>query len=258
MIKIQDKVYLVSNLFLGDAFVINALVHKFAQECNQLHVPTLPQYVPTVSCLYADWPHIKVVPYLGAAQEQAYVKEHDLQQINFRTLFEVTQLPLKHHDQPVHVPVNWDRQIYEYFDVPFSRRYKDFQLPKHIPGSKELLHKLNPEAAPYVVWHRHSHQNLGPYDIDLAAWRQHVGAPDRKIIEVEIGHSANLLAWWDVLRNAEEIHVVPSAVHCLVDSVWDQMPTSLWYHDVKAATLMQVNSRWNAWRWNTVYYDHKI
>lgn len=258
MIKIQDRVYLVSNLFLGDAFVINALVHKFAQECNQLHVPTLPQYVTTVSSLYADHPHIHVVPYLGAAQEQAYIQDHALQVINFRTLFEVTKLPMKHHDAPVQVPVNWDRQIYEYFDVPFSRRYKDFRLPKHIPGSQELLHKLNPEGEPYVVWHRHSHQNLAPYDIDLAAWRQHVGAPDRKIIEVQTGHTANLLAWMDVLRHAEEIHVVPSAVHCLVDSVLDQISASLFYHDVKVTTLMQVNSRWNAWRWHTIYYDNKI
>lgn len=258
MIKVQDKVYLISNLFLGDAFVINALVHKFAQECNELHVPTLPQYVATVSSLYSDWPHIKVVPYLGADQEQQYITQHALQVINFRTLFEVTRLPLKHHDVPVEVPVNWGRQIYEYFDVPFSRRYLDFRMPAHVPDSQALLHKLNPQAEPYVVWHRHSHQNVGAYPIDLAMWRHSIGAEPKKIIEIETGHSANLLSWWQVLKNADEIHVVPSAFHCLVDSMVHELSASLFYHDIKAATLQQVNCRWNAWRWHSVYYDHKI
>ena len=258
VIHVMPQLYLISPLFLGDAFVINALVHKWAQEAVHVHVPTLPQYVHTVQCLYSDYENITVVPYLGEQNEQEHISKHNLQQINFRTLYELTKLPLKHHNQPVEIPVLWDRQIYEYFDVPFSRRYQNFRLPKHIPHAQDLFNTLNPTHEPYVLWHRHSHTQIHDTQVDLKTWRAQIGAPDIKIIEIETGHTANLLDYMQLIRHAQEIHCIPSAFHCLVDSVWDQTNATLFYHDVKARTLMQVNSRWNNWRWHSVYYDNKI
>ena len=258
VIHVMPQLYLISPLFLGDAFVINALVHKWAQEAVHVHVPTLPQYVHTVQCLYSDYANITVVPYLGAQKEQEYIHKHNLQSINFRTLYELTKMPLKHHDQPVEIPVCWDRQIYEYFDVPFSRRYKDFKLPTHIPNAQDLFNKLNPTQAPYVLWHRYSHTQIQDTHVDLKSWRANIGAPDRLIIEIETGHTPNLLDYMQLIEHADEIHCIPSAFHCLVDSVVDRTKAALFYHDVKVNTLMQVNSRWNAWRWHSVYYENKI
>jgi hypothetical protein len=258
VIHVMPQLYLISPLFLGDAFVINALVHKWAQEAVHVHVPTLPQYVHTVQCLYSDYPNITVVPYLGEQKEQEYIAKHNLQTINFRTLYELTKLPIKHHDAPVDIPVLWDRQIYEYFDVPFSRRYQNFQLPKHIPNTQNLFNTLNPTHEPYVLWHRYSHTQIHDTQVDLKAWRAQIGAPDIKIIEIVTGHTANLLDYMQLITHAQEIHCIPSAFHCLVDSVLDQTNATLFYHDVKAHTLMQVNCRWNNWRWHSVYYEHKI
>lgn len=258
MIKVMNRVYLVSPLYLGDAFVINALVHKWAAQAHEVHLPTLPQYVVTVQCLYAQTPNVKVVPYLGADHETNYIREHELHVINFRTLYEMQKLPLKHHDQPVQVPVNWDRQIYEYFDVPFSQRYAGFQLPDHIPDTQLLYDKLNPTHEPFVLWHGASHTMTQTPQIDLIAWRSHIGAKPRRIIPIETGHTVNLLSYMKLIEQAEEIHCIPSAFHCLVDSVVRRTQAELFFHDVKATTLMQVNSRWNAWRWHSVYYDNKI
>jgi hypothetical protein len=258
MIKVMEKLYLISPLYLGDAFVINALIHRWAAQAHEVHVPTLPQYVETVQCLYSETRNVKVVPYLGAAHEQEHVQQHGLHVINFRTLYEMHKLPLKHHAQPVSVPVNWDRQIYEYFDIPFSHRYQGFRLPHHIPGSNELFDKLNPRNEPYVLWHGESDTMLHKMNIDLASWRRHINAVERKIITIETGHTPNLLCYMKLIEQAHEIHCIPSAFHCLVDSVCDRTKAELFFHDVKANTIMQVNSRWNAWRWHSVYYDHKI
>ena len=79
-----------------------------------------------------------------------------------------------------------------------------------------------------------------------------------KIIQIQTGHTPNLLDYMQLIRHAQEIHCIPSAFHCLVDSVIPQTNAALFYHDVKVNTLMHVNSRWNAWRWNVVYYDVKL
>ena len=258
MIKVMEKLYLVSPLYLGDAFVINALVHRWAAQAHEVHVPTLPVYVATVQCLYAHVPNVKVVPYLGADHEQEYIRSHALQVINFRTLYEMHQLPIKHHDSPVSVPVNWDRQIYEYFDVPYSVRYREFQLPATIPHTEQVFEKLNPTQEPYVLWHGESDTMIHKCGINLHAWRQHIGAPDYKVIHIQPGVTANLLSYMKLIEHAQEIHCIPSAFHALVDSVTHKTSAKLFFHDVKLHTIMQVNSRWNSWRWHSVYYDHKI
>jgi hypothetical protein len=258
MIKVMEKVYLVSPLYLGDAFVINALVHKWAQEAHEVHVPTLPQYVHTLQCLYADQANIRVVPYLGKEREAEYIQKYQLHVINFRTLYHMHKLPIKHHDAPVEVPVNWDRQIYEYFDVPFSHRYTQFRLPTHIPDTQKVFDELNPDHAPYVLWHGESDTQVHRTQIDLTAWRRHIGAPDRRIITIKPGVTVNLLSYMKLIEHAEEIHCIPSSMQCLVDSVWSRTQAQLFFHDVRATTIMQVNSRWNQNRWHVVYYDHKI
>jgi hypothetical protein len=258
VINMMRRVYLVSNLYLGDAFVINALVRNIAQTSDELWLPTLPQYVETVSCLYQDLPQVKVVPYVDHQHERELIQQHQLAEINFRTIFEITRMPIKGWSQSVEVPVHWDRQIYEYFDVPFSRRYKDTVLPTCTPGAHMLCHKLNPENQPFALWHRLAAQASLPAQIDLAAWRIAAGLPPLKIIEVEPGHTSNFLDWMGLIKQADEIHVIPSSLHCLTDSMATQIKADLFYHDVKAHTVMQPNCRWNMWRWNQVHYEHKF
>lgn len=258
MIKTMEKIYLVSPLYLGDAFVINALVRDWAMQAQEVHLPTLPQYVHTVQSLYSDCENVHVVPYLGEQLENEHIKKLNCHVINFRTIYETHQLCLKHVPHVTQVPVNWDRQIYEYFDVPFSKRYTNFKLPSHVPHTQELFDQLNPKHEPYVLWHGMSHTLTQQPQIDLISWRRSIGAPDRLIIPIQTGVTANLLSYLKLIEHAEEIHCIPSAFHCLVDSVTGLTKANLFFHDVKAHTIMQVNSRWNSWRWNSVFYEHKI
>ena len=258
MLNCMEKIYLVCPMSLGDYFVCNALVLNWARQSHEVHIPVVPQFMATISSLYSDHTNIKIVPFLGNEIEDQYIKEHQLHVINFRTIFELVKLPLAGSSDPVDVPVHWDRQIYEYFDVPFSKRYLNFQMPQSLPNSLPLMHKLNPDGTPYVLWHKHTSKHVGGMGIDLVTWRPAAGLPDKKIIEVELGNSPNLLDYWDLIQNADEIHCVPSSFHQLVDSVSAQLKATLFYHDLRRDTINQINSRWNGAKWNRVEYGVKI
>lgn len=254
----MEKVYLVCPLSLGDYFVCNAIVRHYLALSHQVFLPVAPQFVATVKCLYSDWDNIEIVPYLGEENEKEFIKQNQLAVVNWRTIFEINHLPLKSSQSLMPVPLNWDRQIYEHFDWCYSKRYQDFALPKVIPNSVSLYHKLNPLNVPYVLFHGHTSKHVGGLGIDLESWRPAAGLdPSFKIISVELGHTANLLDYVQLIVNAKEIHVVPSSFYCLVDSMFDQTNAELFFHDVRLDTIVQPNSRWNNKRWHQVTYGAK-
>lgn len=257
-LKSLENIYLVCPLSLGDYFVCNAIVLDIARKAHSVHIPAPPQFLATLRCLYSDVPNVTLLPYLGQDNENSYVTTHNLSVINFRTVFENITIPIAGSAEPVSVPVNWDRQIYEYFDMPFSKRYREFHLPKIIPNSTNLMDRLNPENEPYVMWHKHTSKHVGGMPIDLESWRPSAGLPDKKIIEVELGHTPNLLDYVDLIKGADEIHCVPSSFFCLVDSMSNQLSATLFYHDYRRDTINQINSRWNGGKWHRVEYGVKL
>lgn len=254
----MENIYLVCPLNLGDYFVCNAIVRHYLRLSQMVTLPVVPQYMETIKCLYADHDNCKVIPYLGQECEAEYIHNHNLHVVNFRTIFEVNQLPLKGAPNYTPVPINWHRQIYEHFDWCYSRRYQDFQLPMHIANARTLYDKLNPHDEPYVLFHKYTSHHVGGIQIPLAAWRPSAGLDvSFKIIEVEIGHTVNMLDYVELITHAKEIHVVPSSFHCLVDSMTNQTQAELFYHDVRLNTIMQVNHKWNMHRWHIVNYGEK-
>jgi len=253
-LHVRNRLYLVAPLFLGDAFVINALVRRWCTESDQVCLPVQPHNWDTVQALYSDVPNLKLVPFVGDQEEQDFIQTHKMDVINFRTIYEVSRINWKGVADEANVPVNWDRQIYEYFDVPYSRRYQEFRVP--LTGYSNVIWDALKPPGDFVLFHRYCSNHVGPIGIDLPAWRNSVGAPDLPIIEITTGHSSNLLDWIPLIHKAQEIHCVGSSVHCLVDGV--DTPARLFYHGIRQNTLVQVNSRWNNWKWHTVHYDYKI
>lgn len=253
----MENVYLVCPLGLGDYFVCNALVRHYLLLAHKVFLPVVPHYTDTVSCLYSDFSNIVVVPYLGLQQEQEFIKQNNLTVINFRTIFENLNIKFSGAAGEKSVPIHWDRQMYEHFDWCFSKRYSQFRLPSNIPNSASLKAKLAP-TTPYVLFHKYSSNHVGGFEIDLANWRPAAGLdPSLSIVEVSLGHTANLLDYVDLIKNAAEIHVVASSFFCLVDSLFDQTNAHLFFHDIRADAVLQVNSRWNNHRWHMVYYGEK-
>ena len=251
--KIYDRLFFAGPMKLGDYFASNGIVHYYADRCDELHLPLYHHIAETVTTLYKDWPNIKVLPmHPGDRGENQYVKEQGLSRIH-RVPMHTSEI------NGTHSAINWDHQFYQFFELPFHMRYTNFRLPKDIPGSKELYDKLS-GGEPYIIVHRSggNHIDLLQFNIDIENFRKASGLPDLKIIEITPDITNDMMQFVDLIKNAQEIHCVPSSFFCLVDSIFDQTNAMLFYHDIRAETVMQVNSKWNNYKWRMVKYATKL
>jgi hypothetical protein len=197
------------------------------------------------------------VPYSTAAEIEQYLVDTNPYKIAAPEIA-LTNIYIPNWSQYIPVPINWDRQFYEFYDVPFSQRYSGFQLPKHISGSDELYDRLTEGNDDYILFHQATSDHPNGMNMNIAAWRQSYNLPAYKIIEIKADITGNMLQYKKLIENAREIHCVPSSFFCLVDSMFDQTAAHLFYHNIRAVTIMHVNSRWNNDRWNIVNYNDKL
>lgn len=248
----EQNLYLKTPLVLSSYFVTNSIVHKLLQTCPQVWIPVLPQFWDTVQSLYSNHDRVRLVPYLSSQTEDQIIHNNHLQELDLRSAIQKHTLRSPQHTRKV--PVYWDRQLYEYMGMCYSQRYTGFRLPSQIPGCNNLFEKLNPTHEPYVLWHNYTNEHMAGIHIDLNQWRPAAGLPDLKIIPVRLGATTNLLEYMMLIEHAQEIHVVPGSFFFMVDSVLDKTRARLFLHDARECEIIQVNSKWNNWRWNRVDY----
>jgi len=259
--KIYGEVYLdtVSKLAaLGDAIVMSPIVHRLTREAEHLYLPCRISNYSTVGCLYQDYPNITVVPYSDQSQITEFVSSKNLIKINLPDIV-ITKMHLPGISVPVDVPIYWERQLYEHFDIPFSTRYKEFKMPSAIPGTDQLYDLLTEGNQDYCLFHQQTfHHGPGKINIDLQGWRAACGFPPLKIIEITPGITDNLFQFAMLIEKAKEIHCVCSSFFNLVDSMHDRTNARLFFHDIRADNLMMLNSKWNNYMWSTVSYEPKM
>ena len=247
MNKLFDRLYFIGPMSLGDHFVFNGISHYYGDRTDELHLPCLPCYYDTVSCLYQDYPNIKVVP-IAVEEEESYVKTHNLSVIK--------RVPMQHTIvRGVDIHPVWDMQVYANYELPFGMRYTNFRLPNKINGAEELYWKLT-NGLPYILIHRYTGDHPNGIPIDVDGYRIGLGLPELLTIEIDQNIAANMMQLMTLIERANEIHVVPSSVHCLVDSV--KTNAKLFFHDVREKTSMAVNSAWNGNKWNILHYPHRL
>jgi hypothetical protein len=252
MAKIFDKLFFLGPMSLGDSFVVSGLAHHFGDQCEELHLPVFPKFYNTLRTLYQDCPHIKVValePYEFG--ENQYVEANKLSRILRPTSLNYTII----NNTKLH-PF-WEIQNYDYYNVPYSVRYSKFKLPAGVDNSVELYEKLS-NKNPYVLVHRCYSNYSNGLPIDTEGYRKSNNLPDLPIIEIREGITDNMMEFVELIRNATEIHCVPSSFQCLVDNMFNQTNAQLFYHDVRIDALMYVNSFWNDKRWSVVTYAEKF
>jgi hypothetical protein len=248
MSKIFDRLFFIGPMSLGDAFVSSGIANYYADRCIELHYPTLPKYYETLNTLFQDHPNIKVIPIDGPEHETQYIKNNQLARI-LRIASEIHFI--KNYDI---VPM-WDVQLYSSYGIEFSLRYSNFRLPKHIEGSEELYQELS-QGEPYALVHRYTNDHPSGIPINIPNLRLKQNLSPIKIIEIEEGMTNNMMQYTKLIQNAQEIHVVPSSFHCLVDSI--DTKATLYFHDVREKTSMSINSPWNNKTWYTVYYGQRF
>ena len=68
--------------------------------------------------------------------------------------------------------------------------------------------------------------------------------------------TSDMMQYKTLLENALEIHCAPSSIFCLVDGM--EVRGRLYYHAMRASTLLRVNSKWNNYKWNIINYATKL
>ena len=256
--KIFDKLFFLGALTLGDNFVYSGIVHHFAEKTNELYIPIELKFFNTINTLYQDYNNIIVVGFTHPQQEQDFIFKNNISKISSEGMFNFNSeiqygTAQKENVNSCVVPL-WDMQAYDHFELPFSMRYKNFKLPKYVEGSDELYNRLS-DLQPYILVHRHTGAGTSP--IDINAYRAINNLPDQyKVIEIDESITDDMMNYIKLIENAKEIHVAPSSFFCLVDSMLDRTNALLFYHNIRANTLMRVNSKWNNYRWNIVEYEY--
>jgi len=249
MMKLYDKLFFMSTSPLGDAFMLSGMVHYYGDRCNELHVPVMDGYYETLSTLYQDYPNIRIISDNSYNHDdEAYIKKHNLGRI---MRIEYLRWPIRNYGV---VPM-WDLQLYSNFELSFGLRYSNFRLPKHIAGSDELYDQLS-GSEPYILVHRCTADHRQGLPINVPAFRELNGLPPIKIIEIREGMTNNMMHYVKLIQNAQEIHVVPSSFHCLVDSI--DTKARLFFHDIREKTAMSANSQWNNFKWIMVSYPERF
>jgi len=242
---------------LGDSFVMSPIVHKFARESNKLFFPARRSNFETIKSLFQEASNIEVVHYSSEEEANLLLSNNQIFQIAGPDITH-TEIYIPNLSQYVNIQIDGFRQLYEFYDIAFSYRYLGFQMPEYIDGSDELYNRLTGGDDNYVLLHQSTYHHPNGMNINFEGWRKSYNFPERKIIEIREGITQNMLHYKKLIENAKEIHCVPSSFFCLVDSMFNQTSAKLFYHDLRATTMLQVNSKWNNNSWNIVKYVEKI
>jgi len=252
MSKVFDRLFFCGPTSLGDSYIANGIVHHFADQCHELHLPVFPHFYKTLSCLYQDFPNIKVVPmFPHELGEDQYVQENHLSRILRNSLYTANV-------NGQNLSIDFDLQTYDFYNLPFSLRYTNFRFPKKVDGSDELFDCLY-KGRPYALIHRRTSHHPNGIPIEIHGFRMSHGLPELDYIEVDESlDDKNMLKWIKLIENASEIHCVSSSFWALVDSILPRVTANLFFHDVRAFSLTRVNCEWNNARWCIVGYGNKI
>lgn len=256
-----DRLLLHTHTGLGDHIICNGMVHAFAEVCDVVYVPYRKFFRESMQTLYEGFSNIELLefPDIDITRNKHLLEDFANKnncsmlsaadpEIQYTRL--LRKLPNGQLDY-ANLAISSDRQMYEIVEVPFSARYTKCQIPQNTKNSKKLFDSLY-KGRDYMLVHRYSSNKPDGYPINVAV-SGNINNLD--IIEIKEGATNNIFDYMDLIYNAKEIHVVPSSVGCLVDSVVDRTSARLFFHNIKACVETQVNCRWNNNRWGVIGYE---
>jgi hypothetical protein len=239
----------------GDLFVITGAINYYSNSFEELIVPVREYTLETAKVLFRENKKI-TLEVANTWEERDYLIEktgyesfaiHHLYNMkNFARAVDPTTQELLECSR---VPL-FDEQTYTLLDLPFSVRYSHFNWPDVYEEASELYDRVVEDE--YILVHNEI----------LGAWRNrvshdiHVPNPNGyQEIQLSPALCSNPLYYYKLIKNAKEIHCVPSSMFCLVDSIASTLDAELYYHDTRKPVL-RVNNRWNNWKWNKI--DYKV
>ena len=234
--KIFDRLFFFGPTSLGDSFVLNGAAHYFGDRCHELHYPCRSEFYDTISTLFQDYPNIKVITLAPGEQISDYLEKHRLSRVL------QNEVHLEIMDGVQVVPL-WNKQLYIGLDLPFSLRYTNFRLPKHVYGADHLYWELS-KGEPYILVHRRTSQHPDGVNINIDGFRESYNLPDLKVIEINESITNNMMQYVKLIEHASEIHCVSSSFFNLVDSMIDKTNAKLFFHDVRITHCTSLQKNW--------------
>jgi hypothetical protein len=246
-----DELYFGYPSSLGDTIVTSPIIRLYAKKSNILYCPAGSASYESVKCLFQDAENIQVIPY------DEYMHKYENAKTGSKILpWGFHQVAItRNASNLIEINVCWDRQIYDYFDLPFSLRYTGFKLPEKIEGAQTLYEKLTGCVDDYAIVHKTMHIDNHRFDYDVQPWLDNSVS---RVIEIVPGVTNNIFEYIEVLKHAKQIHVISSSLFCFIDSIANQLNAKLFFHDVRKSTIMTINNHFNKSPWNLIYYDVMI
>ena len=133
-------------------------------------------------------------------------------------------------------------------------------MPDIKAESKQLYDKLVRNDK-YIVLSNSFSGHTNTIDLNLSARKSNIPLSEYQIIEINDSTkhiTNNILLYTEILKNASEIHCVPTSIFCLTDILNEQIPGDLYYHNIRGGTVLRVNNQWNNDRWTKVEYDYRL
>jgi hypothetical protein len=237
----MNQIILHHHLGLGDHFTCCGLVNTLSKKYDKIYLVCKEKNYETVKCLYSENHKIKFLKILNDEYSEVHFFSNELNLPVVKVGF--IPLDLK----------NYHMKFYEMVDVDFKERYLNFNLPNDIKGADELYKDVVGDYKEYILVHDSSSEK-NEYYMDMFEWRNGKNS-HLPIIKITEKNTNNLLEWIKVIKHAKEIHVVPSSVFFLIDSIQSELNADLYYHNVRpAGYTFMVNTDFNNHRWNIVEY----
>jgi hypothetical protein len=248
-------IVLYTRLGLGDQIVAAGLANYLSQKFAHVYWICRERYVPSVTHLMQTVSNVTIVtcPFEHPNTETAGIQFiNDLCQQHNAQLFHAQ------HGWTYKTQLSWMEGTYEQYRLPYQARYD--LCPAILPGprSQKLFQALRPNNKPYVLFHLTSSEK-DSYDVDVFQGRPKNIFRNKDILYIS-PLTNNLFDWFDLLQNADEIHLVPSSIYTLCESMASKIPGFIYYHNIRAFTdidphrliepFMPVN-------WTYVNYDTK-
>lgn len=245
-----DKLFFMGPASLGDSFVMNGIIHHFADRCVEFHLPINSSFEETLTELYSEHSNIITVPF--PPDPSTYALE-DIYCSN-RKISRVLRPPIygDKDNAGVFTPFLWDQQLYTFFELPYELKYTNFRLPKISENAKKLYSQLNPNNEPFALYHTGTFNRPEGLPINKN--------PLENILRIDLakGYSNNMLDYIPLILNATVIHCVSSAFFNLVDCIHKLVPGRLFFHDIRRSVAMNISNPWNNGRWHIIKYKERL
>jgi len=235
---------------LGDVIVCTGIIHHLAKSTETLILDTNPFYKESLMCLFSDFPNI-----LPLTKTEYAIFKQDKGPIEEIVAPSASSMPIVFpNGEKGSAPFAWERQHYENFDLPFSTRYTQFHMPRHIPNAHALYETLMEGEENYIVTNRFMGVELNYANYFIDRWNPH----KYKVIDITPHMTTNVFDFVELFRHAKQIHVVPTSIHQLVDSMVNDISGELFFHNIRANFWSPVNCQFNEYRWKIINYLDKI